>query len=112
MTKQEEIREGIREGIAKILSEDLVITIGESVDEGEYVSALQMARLKEADVVLAYLHSQGVVIKVERELPERTWYNDWGGESGKAGYKLCQDDMAGYEATIPLIEKQEGIADE
>lgn len=57
-----------------------------------------------ADEEIRQLHAQGVVRKVKRELPERVWYNDWGGESGKAGYDLCKEDMAGCAATEPLIE--------
>jgi len=49
------------------------------------------------------LKELGVVIKVDRELPQRTWYDDWGGDSGKAGYELALEDMAGYEVVEPLI---------
>ena len=57
MTKQEEIREGINHYLTKqfICDED------REVPEDEC--------LHEANALLAYLHSQGVVIKVEKKLP-------------------------------------------
>jgi len=47
-----------------------------------------------------YLHSQGLVLKVERELPKNPCFT-----SGYiANYERSQEDMleAGYEAVIPL----------
>ena len=62
-----------------------------------------------ASQILAYLHSQGVVIKVERELPPRyfanrkkmPWVSDYDVE------KNTQEEMlkAGYVAVEPLIEE-------
>lgn len=51
MTKQEKIREGV----LNIVAEPVDITLGQMTDE-----------------ILSYLHSQGVVLKVERELPN--WF--------------------------------------
>jgi len=84
MIKQEEVREGIEE----ILKDHFF----------PYTSA--------TEEIIEYLHSQGVVIKVDRELPKRTWYKDWGGESGEDSYKLALEDMAGYVAVEPLIKEQ------
>ncbi len=71
MNKQEEIREGVARNIAGPLL-DWELT------------------LKIADQVLQYLHSQGVVIKVEREIYE--------------GYQEAV--RAGYVAVEPLIEEE------
>lgn len=54
--------------------------------------------------LMVLLHGLDLMIKVDKELPIRNWYNDWGGESGKAGYELAMKDMAGYEAVEPLIK--------
>ncbi len=50
-----------------------------------------------------YLKSEGMVLKVKREIPPRTWFDDWGGESGKAGYELAVKDREGYCAFEELI---------
>ena len=55
MTKQEEIREGIKE-ILLPSGKESVIT--------PYMSGIV------SQLIMEYLHSQGVVIKVERELPD------------------------------------------
>jgi len=89
MTKQEEIREGI----AIIL---------------ESAGASKKWTLN----ILEFLRSQGVVIKVDRELPDKnannTWYDDDLGEAGKIGWELGVEDMlkAGYVAIEPLIKEQ------
>ena len=55
--------------------------------------------------VLAYLHSQGVVLKVEGELPEDADDLERSVWSSMA-YDKAQQDMleAGYTATVPLEE--------
>ncbi len=55
-----------------------------------------------ADVLLYKQDSQGVVIKVERELPK-----EYNGERGREAYTNAQQDMidAGYAPTEPLIEE-------
>lgn len=56
--------------------------------------------------VIPYLHSQGVVIKVDKKLP--TWaLAIIGDELPNATYKVAQKDMliAGYVATEPLIKE-------
>jgi len=65
------------------------------------------------DQVIKRLHSQGVVIRVDRELPDIL---DWGGfNSVAAAYAISQDELkarhkqallkAGYVAVEPLIEE-------
>jgi len=85
MTKQEEIREGI----------------------GHYIILYRMGEYKEDQTInkiLSYLHSQGVVIRVDRELTKEVMY-------GQEAY--AQEDIerflreAGYVAVEPLIEVKE-----
>lgn len=108
MNKQEEIREGIARRL-------LMIGTGNP-------------DFKMAEIILEYLHSQGVVLKVERELPEnpaRSLENpyepifssrdknfgkavEWESKhcSEGVGYKNAQEDMlkAGYVAVESLIK--------
>lgn len=64
-----------------------------------------------ADILIEYLHSQGVVIKVESELPKQDIYVSpaFGAtveqESKMGGYDEAQQNMlkAGYVAVEPLI---------
>lgn len=89
MDKQEELREGVaRIGLGGI-------------------EPLKNARPNEngyntADDILSYLHSQGVVIRVDRKLPvcALKYSCDW-----FEGYEACKDVMAGLVATEPLIGK-------
>jgi len=87
MTKQEEIREGI--------AREYMAATGMEYREGDGKRSIFV------DQILAYLHSQGCVLKVERELPSyrnavNKSYND---------YMLGQEDMlkAGFGAFEPLI---------
>ena len=73
---------------------------------------------KEAEFIQQYLHSQGVVIKVERELPKLTQdeFEEWCGSHQIRGCGLrkamCEDycvflamnDKAGYVAVESLIK--------
>lgn len=112
MTKQEEIREGIDRDIEFVLMAAYHAgKTGESISE-----AIDKCKshLKKA------LHSQGVVIKVERELPENNYIN-WSLAPDELkprttrqvlhlrywAYDMAQKDMLrdGYEVTIPLIEE-------
>ena len=102
MTKQEEIREGI--AIKLWLELDQILRVFPQRSWKQMPEEIKERYRKAADTVMRYEHLEGVVIKVERELPKREWYNDWGGKSGKAGYDLALDDMAGYGAVEPLIE--------
>jgi len=65
MTRQEEIREGLTQRIMKPLD---FVNLEETFPE------MTIPRL-----ILEYLHSQGVVLKVERELPiEKIYYVEFG----------------------------------
>ena len=106
MTKQEEIREGI-------------LKIIHFYNRG--TTDANDAQLR--DKLISYLHSQGVVIKVDRELPEnpiwatleKTVISGAGIETREqiklegAGstYKIAQQEMlqAGYVAVEPLIKE-------
>ena len=110
MTKQEEIREGIAE------LEHLQWAQWSRVRNPDHpLIDVPYSKLSEKDKeldrvwaqkVLFYLHSKGIVIKVERELGfarvdgtgRELWYD---------GYKAAMDDYeeAGYVAVEPLIER-------
>ena len=62
MNKQEEIREGIAKRVCCLNPQECG-TCKKCPDEWEDVA-------EQVDEILSYLHSQGVVIKVNRELPE------------------------------------------
>ena len=79
MTKQEEIREGLAEELCKING-----GIWNAANYNDYW-------LEKADGALSYLHSQGVVIKVERELPENSLKTLGGSFEG--GYLIGQQDI-------------------
>ena len=85
MTKQEEIREGVY----KIIFNNF----------GQRPEMLK-ARL------LEYLHSQGVVVKVDRELPQYWFDRGVNGYTERhymaVGIKECVEE-AGYVAVEPLI---------
>ena len=85
-------REEIREGIARRhFNQFNTVFMDGSIPKESY---------RFADIILSYLHSQGVVLKVERELPAhgRKYSCDW-----FAGYNTCKDEMAGLKATEPLV---------
>ena len=107
MTKQEEVRDGVITNIAKACPDMLNADI-----------------VKLADKILKDEGSQGLVIKVERELPHSLYVNLMFGAKKKSVicenmelntiYEEGQRDMlkAGYVAVEPLIEKQEGKVNE
>ncbi len=89
--------EQIREGIAVIISDNEQV---DGVDVGRAVSG-----------IMAYLHSQGVVMKVDRELPE-DWIKGLRGKLNLTDWDY-EDLMlyllrSGYVATEPLIERGNG----
>ncbi len=97
MNKQEEIREGIK----AILASDLSVHIqakGLSLDQSDFTSALDNAWEERVNEILSYLHSQGVVIKVDGELPELLI-------SDEGVYAVKHDSKAGYTKTEPLVKK-------
>ncbi len=56
-----------------------------------------------ADELLNYLHSKGVVIQVERELPGNPYYM-FPDEGEWLGFQVALGKMVGYKATEPLIQ--------
>ena len=91
MTKQEEIREGIESVIQGF--ED------NSPDAGYGYEKEDMAL-----AIVSELHSQGVVIKVGRELPESIMDAVNGNDKfGKREFARLLMNWAGYEAVEPLI---------
>ncbi len=114
MTKQEEIREGIAKGLAHC----------DIIEWEELTNENKQHYLSEADRIRNYLHSQGVVIKVDRELPNvsKSEFEEWCGshlvkDCGETT-TMCEDycrelariDKAGYPAGFvavkPLILKE------
>ena len=98
MTKQEEIREGIASYIR--------LYNGTSTTASEFTSK----------AILEYLHSQGVVLKVDKELPINPYrfnvHLDAGIYDGlyREKYFEAQQGMvnAGFTAVEPLIEAEVG----
>lgn len=94
MTKQEEIRGKVMEFVAFLLDE---------VPPEEFRTECILSATRE---VLTYLHSQGVVLKVEGELStSEITYEE---PSFYAGYDDAKQDMlrAGYVKTEPLIKEE------
>lgn len=95
MSKQEEIREGIEDLVAKKFSKLMPDRF-----RNDWLSLNGEGLTRQ---ILDYLHSQGVVIKVEGELPElpKTAH-----EAAVKIYNKAIDDMlkAGCVKTEPLIE--------
>ena len=89
MSKQSEIRDGIRR--------DLTF----AVEDTEYWEIGNHFALKGKAItkLLDYLHSKGCVLKVDRESPE-DWYND-GGNKLMIKEELAK---AGYVATESIVE--------
>ncbi len=93
-------REEIREGIHDIIG-DCLIKIG--CGEGGCPKAERLETEAQETCIqslLDYLHSQGVVIKVERELPD--WLME--GQIAFSTEDIAKRfEQAGYVATVPLI---------
>lgn len=100
MTKQEEIRRELYIRSLKYFKDfqDALYNGGESCPTQCLV-----------DELLEYLHSKGVVIKVERELPPSMANEvDWSGKvNWQAGYDHAEARyrLAGYEAVEPLVKE-------
>lgn len=72
MNKREIIREGIAKRVWNIDRPDSLPTWEElKKDTHEQCQMEVKNHLIDADYLLEYLHSQGVVIKVDKELPKR-----------------------------------------
>lgn len=89
MSRQEEIREGTVEVYCQL--HGLEYAPSEDTDKA----------YRDIDLIFRYLDSQGVVVKVKKELPVEK--NVW----RRTCYNYCQEDMlkAGFEAVEPLIKK-------
>lgn len=118
MNKQDKIREGIAAFLCNYSggSSWWYLSINHMVYK-------QQEYLEEADEILGYLHSEGVVIKVDRELPQNPYVDSYQGNDPEAqsvndaaewSYEEAQKDMkkAGFEAVGPLIKEQHIIIEE
>jgi len=101
-TKSKEISRQLREGIKTVILMNV-----------EALNSDIVFKEGGLDNVLSYLHSQGVVIKEEGELPENPWHQDGikyrdGLEDQRIVYERAQQDMlkAGYTKWSPLIRKE------
>lgn len=94
----------IREGIAKILLDSW------EVDRMQIHDNYDLDEEKAAKRIVEYLHSQGVVRKVDRELPDRCDDRLQNNSDFEEGYIISQKDMlkAGYVAVEPLIGGGDG----
>jgi len=107
MTKQEEIREGIKSKIGDKLHDHAYYRRWDDVATCDLISKADAI----TTVVLKYLQSQDVVIKVERELPNCDKYShiNFGQEGDNWLYdkelmsKTCP--MVGRVVVEPLIEE-------
>lgn len=100
-SKEEANMEDIREGIAKEFCYEWwnSFTRWEDLDEMNRQVYYHLA-----DAVIKYLDLHGIVqIDESVELPARTWFHDFGGESGRAGYEIALKDMADYKPVKRLI---------
>ena len=99
MSKQSDIREGIQ---------DLMDNCWEQCNP-DYPKLITFRPMKFLNELMPFLHSQGVVIKVDRELPKAfvaSWFQ-WNGEDILEDVSTDTQtalDKAGYEAVEPLIE--------
>ena len=88
MTKQEEIREGVEKFVSEAYWYEGKKNVVESI----------------TNELLQYLHSQGVVLKVKRDLPECPYIKTRYPERKAWGWSRNALLDAGYVAVIPLIE--------
>ena len=105
MTKQEEIREGVALSLSlgMLKKDDAIDEDGELWTDDGYYFFTDSARERFANRVLQYLHSQGVVIKVDRECPSISSAVRCATKLGV--FHITQLDMleAGYVVVEPLI---------
>ena len=95
MTKREEIREGVAEKIFEWYQRQFNLPI---LKWGKIHGGIRGLILSITDIVLEYETSQGVVIKVDRELPPNLWRHTY--KEGQ--YSMLED---GYVAVEPLVEE-------
>ncbi len=104
---REEIREGISRRLFQIENNfEVTDEWWAEMCENEWSNAIVCS--ENADKILNYLHSQGVVIKVDKELPKplTASYIDW--DNGNIVTEVVWDtaralNRAGYLAVEPLI---------
>lgn len=97
MTKQKEIREGIAQSIFERF------TNGHKPWE-KCTQKHKDIFLRRADLILTYLRSQGVVIKVDRELPSFVMEaRDWD------SVERIKNKLTGYVVVEPLIEEHYSV---
>jgi len=118
MTKQERIRDGLAKMLWDI-DRPSHVPIWEDLKKSTHMQSVMEVEntLTDAMYLIEYLHSQGVVIKVDRELPECSIVVEEELSPGSkafrrhsiAQYKLTQEIMthAGWEAVESLIEGEE-----
>ena len=97
MTKQEEVKEGVQELIDKCYGSR----------NPDYPKLIIFRPQKFLNELFPYLHSQGVVIKTERELPKVEWTLT-GIETPSQAQKISKafrKAYAGYVAVEPLIKE-------
>jgi len=101
MSKQAEIREGIAKHFRPHTLGDVEDDLSDFIDCS---GTMELWRLQ-ADELIQYLHTQGVVMKTVGELPDNPiWHND---EVKFEAYCAGVSDMieAGYVATEPLLRR-------
>ena len=90
MSKQDIIREGIKSCVSAVRN-----------DRGPQIECLFEAAVKN---IISYLHSQGVAIVVEGELPEIGWLGGEEVTNEEKAERVIGDMLkAGYKLTIPLV---------
>ena len=107
--KREEIQEELDEK-RKEIQVEMAIIICESENDEYSGDAAAIYYGYIGEKLLAYLHSQGVVIKVEREPLVNDKFWQMGKEGRNAWNKAIKDSKtAGYVAVEPLIGKDADI---
>jgi len=94
MSKQERIREGVAQSLGR--------SNGQWGDEFQH-----NYWLIQADLALDYLHSQGVVIKVDREFPKMTFFCPTCKKT--VTNTMCNVIDGGYSGVESLIEEKNEI---
>jgi len=90
-------REKIREGITQVILTPR-IRYGQAADQSPRRYTISTEFIPEiTEQILSYLHSQGCVLKVDRELPK---------DDEEAWQRIIEKSGAGYVAVEPLIEEK------
>ena len=103
MTRQEVIREGIAEKIFEWCKRNGYIVA--SFEWKEVTGATRGMILAITDILLEYEDSQGVVLKVDKELPEPITHWDAELTMGQISFlTMLLMESEGYKATESLVE--------